>query len=161
MKRCLLLLLIIISSCSKSDSSSNNSFRDLNSSVYWLLPQNGGYWITFSPDYLIKEIYPPDPDRNNCTIYFQGVFTDQEYVGRFYSGSNTVLIEDKNFYSFSMSASDDRGRFYESIHQFELIDNKLYWTPPSGYYDNETRELIISQGPPPSQGNNCSIRYVD
>ena len=163
MKKVILLSLLIPFSCGKnddSDDSSNSKFRDIHSSVYWYTSQYDGYWITFSPDYLLKEIYPPDPNDDNCTIYFQGDFTDQEYDGHFYSGSNNVLIENENYYSFSMASTEDTGSFYEAIHQFEVVENKLYWTPPSDWRNNETIELVISQGPPPSQGNDCFIAYV-
>ena len=157
-------MLLVLYGCSKdadSNDSSDSKFRDLYSSVYWA-SQSGDYtyWLTFSKDYLLKEIYAPDPDRDNCMIYFQGDYTNQEYDGHIYSGSNKVIIEGDNNYSFSMTATDELGRFYEAIHQFEVLDNKLYWTPPSDWYKNEIRELIKSQGPPKSQENDCFIAYV-
>ena len=162
MRKILLFSLVVLFGCSKGDGDSSVSkFRDLHSSEYWA-SQTGdyAYWLTFSKDYLLKEIYPPDPDDDNCMIYFQGDYTNQEYDGHIYSGSNKALIETENYYSFSMTATDESGRFYEGIHQFEVLDNKLYWTPPSDWYDNEITEFIPSQGPPSSQGNNCYVAYV-
>ena len=161
MKRLLLLSLLIVCGCSKDADSSDSKFRDLHSSVYWA-SQSGdfAYWLTFSKDYLLKEIYPPDPDRDNCMIYFQGDYTDQYYDGHTYSGSNKAIIETENSYSFSMTSTDELETFYEAIHQFEVVDNKLYYTPPQDFYDNEILEFIPSQGPPSSQGNNCYVAYT-
>ena len=161
MKKLLLLSILILYGCSKDADSSGSKFRDLHSSVYWA-SQSGdyAYWLTFSKDYLLKSIYPPDPDRINCEVYFQGDYTDQYYDGHIYSGSNKAIIETENYYSFSMTSTDERGNFYELLMEFEVVDNKLYWTPPSGYFDNDIIEFIPSQGPPSSQGNNCYIVYT-
>ena len=93
-------------------------------------------------------------------IYFQGDYTDQYYDGHTYSGSNKAIIETENSYSFSMTSTDELGTFYEAVHQFEVVDNKLYYTPPQDFYDNEILEFIPSQGPPSSQGNNCYVAYT-
>ena len=161
MRKILLFSLVFLFGCSKGDGDSSVSkFRDLHGSIYWYTSQHGGYWVTFSNEYLLKEIYPPDPDDDNCTIYFEGEYINQEYDGQTYSGLNKVLTESENYYSFSMTSTNDSGMFFESIHQFEVVDNKLYWTPPSGFFDNDILEFIPSQGPPSSQGNNCYIAYT-